>query len=230
MADLYYSNIELNTMKIYKLRLTLLNHLFYFTEMTNGSRTGNFIGDLALTYAFRPYLAPANKPIPFRDKPEYEEIKDWGYYCTMAMPERSQPTNVYTKNTLFNTDGFFDTKSLEDTAKSPFKNLVHVQGVEAQSTFLCYLVSKNDLDIPPTIRVGNGRETLVAVEEIETSEQGDLWLNAYTHKIVFDNLEEVADLMAEEQIHDREYVLENYILLKGFKKKHLPTIFNQTFN
>ena len=217
-------------MKIYKLRLSLLNHLFYFTEMTNGSRTGNFIGDLALTYAFRPFLSPAGKFIPFRNKPEYEEIKEWGFYCTMAIPERSQPTNVYTKNTLFNTDGFFDVKSLEETAKSPFKNLVHVQGIEAQSVFHCYLISKEELDIPPTVRVGNGRETLVNVEIVDSSDGDELWLNAYTQKIVFDNLEEVADLMVNEKIHDREYVLENYILLKGFKKKHLNSIFQHTFN
>ncbi|PWJ43867.1 type I-D CRISPR-associated protein Cas5/Csc1 [Sediminitomix flava] len=216
-------------MKIYALKLTLLNHLFYFTESTNGSRTGDFIGDLALTYAFRPWLAPTDEAIPFRAKPEYEEIADWGFYCTLAIPQKTKPTNVYARNTLFHADGMYDKPSFESAAKSPFKSFFHVQGIQATSEFHCFLIAKEEVKLPPTIRVGNGKETLVKVEEIDRDKQS-FWLNAFTHKKVFNNLEQVADLMIDKGIHDRQYVLENYILLKGFDQSYLEEVFEPLFS
>ena len=75
-------------MNIRAIKLTLLNHLFYYTEVSGGgtsaSITGAFIGDLALNYAFRRVLTNNESGYVFRKKPAYSEIKDFGFYCIVA--------------------------------------------------------------------------------------------------------------------------------------------------
>ena len=120
------------------LKLTLLNHLFYYTEITGGGAsttlTGGFIGDLALTYAFANALRPME--IQHRTQPNYGEIRDFGFYCTVARPlSRLMPTDIYTQNTLF-TDGYPDLDSIDKSGKSPYKNYRQTQGYAIGSEFV----------------------------------------------------------------------------------------------
>jgi len=236
-------------MEIKAIKIKLLNHLFYHTEISNGSITGGFLGDLALTYALNKALnSNANIYEYHRLKPAYDEIKDFGYYFSVGKPVRFEKqkenksgkyifsgkpirTGSYTRNTLFNTDGFYDIKSIEKSGKSPFKNLIHTQGIALRNEFSTLLISKEKIEIPPTLRIGNQKETLLQLKEIPFEKtDNDFWLNAYTLKVVFDNLKTAMDISVEENgTANYQYILENYALLKGFTKNQVSKIFENIF-
>jgi CRISPR type I-D-associated protein Csc1 len=217
------------------INLTLLNHLFYYTEVSGGSTsasvTGSFIGDLALTYAFNKCLNENEIMYDFRDKPEYSEIQDFGFYCTIAKPVNTSvdKTENYIRNTLFNSDGFIDVSSIEKSGKSPFKNYRQVQGIQLGTEFNALFLSKEKIKLPDTIRIGTGKETLVKVVELESNSFDDYWLNAFTLKTVFNNLDMAVKIMMEEKKVNFTYILENYNLIKQFSKDNVEEIFESVF-
>ena len=222
-------------MQIKTIKLTLLNHLFYYTEVSGGSTsasvTGSFIGDLALNYAFNKCLNENEIMYKFRNKPEYSEIRDFGFYCTIARPVKTNmnKTENYIRNTLFNSDGFFDASSIEKSGKSPFKNYRQAQGIQLGTEFSALFLSKEKVELPLTIRVGTTREALVKVEEANFSFSDDFWLNAYTLKTVFNNLDTAIQIMMSEQKVNFTYVLENYNIIKRFSKENVKEIFKSQF-
>lgn len=235
-------------MEIKAIKIKLLNHLFYHTEISNGSITGGFLGDLALTYALNKALNCKANVYEHRLKPAYHEIKDFGYYFSIGKPVKlaeqkgsksgkyiftGKPirTGSYTRNTLFNTDGFYDKDSITKSGKSPFKNLIHTQGIALRNEFSALLISKEKIEIPPTLRIGNQKETLLELKEIPFEKtDNDFWLNAYTLKVVFDNLKTAMDISVEENgTANYQYILENYALLKGFTKNQVSEIFKNGF-
>ena len=232
-------------MEIRAIKIKLLNHLFYHTEISNGSITGGFLGDLALTYALNKALNNKANIYGHRLKPDYKEIRNFGYYISVGKPVKlsgkknqkyvlsAKPirTGSYTRNTLFNTDGFYDIKSIEKSGKSPFKNLIHTQGVALRNEFSALLISKENIEIPETLRIGNQKETLLKLSEIPFDKtDNDFWLNAYTLKVVFDNLKTAMDISVEENgTANYQYILENYALLKGFSVEQVKSIFEPVF-
>ncbi len=235
-------------MEIKAIKIQLLNHLFYHTEISNGSISGGFIGDLALTYALRNAISATDCRYENRLKPEYKEISDFGFYFTVAKPVKmriddknkkaekfetlSKPkrTGSYTRNTLFNTDGFTDVASIEKSGKSPFKNLIHTQGVAMNTAFLALLLTKDKIELPPTLRVGNQKETLLKLEEIPLEKcENDFWLNAFTLKVVFNNLEIAMQTAMDNEMVNYQYILENYTLLKGFTTTQIEKIFKTIY-
>lgn len=223
-------------MKAKVLKLTLLNHLFYYTEVSGGSTsasvTGDFIGDLALTYAFEKALRSNPNYYRHLKKPKYEEIRDFGFYCTIARPmRRSKRTEAYIQNTLFNTDGFVDVKAIEKSGKSPFKNFRQVQGIQLGTHFQALFLSNEKIELPPVLRVGRALETLVAVEEVALNKKAEdeFWLNAFTLKTVFGNLHNATDILVKENKVNFSAVLENYNLIKQISFEDAQTIFKSAF-
>ena len=221
-------------MFIKPIRLTLLNHLFYYTEISGGTAsatiTGGFLGDLALCYAFRNVLHEHEDAYLYRDAPAYEEIQDFGFYCTIARPSgQVKRTESYIQNTLFNVDGFHDLKSIEKSGKSPFKNFRQVQGIAEGTSFEALLLAKDKLQLPPTIRVGRAKETLVKVEAL-TKAESDYWLNAFSLKVVYNNLQQATDVLMREQKVNFSYLLENYGIIKNFTATEVAEIFKPVFD
>lgn len=223
-------------MQIKRIKLTLLNHLFYYTEVSGGSTsasvTGSFIGDLALTYAFNRCLNENKSMYNFRLQPEYSEIKDFGFYCTVAKPIEKNvgKTENYIHNTLFNVDGFIDVDSINKSGKSPYKNFRQVQGVKLGTEFTALFISKGDIELPSTIRIGTGKETLVKVEEVDAMiSDNDYWLNAFTLKKVFFNLDIAIKVMMNEKKANFNYILENYNIIKQFSLENIKEIFSPNF-
>jgi CRISPR type I-D-associated protein Csc1 len=223
-------------MQVRAIKLTLLNHLFYYTEVSGGSTsasiTGSFIGDLALTYAFNRCLNENQTMYEFRNKPEYSDINSFGFYCTVAKPINTNvdKTENYIRNTLFNVDGFFDVDRINKSGKSPFKNFRQVQGVKLGTEFIALFLSKDNVDLPSTIRIGTGKETLVKIDEINSViGANDFWLNAYTLKVVFNNLDPAIKVMMDEKKANFTFVLENYNLIKRFSADNIKEIFKPFF-
>jgi len=223
-------------MQVRAIKLTLLNHLFYYTEVSGGSTsasvTGSFIGDLALNYAFNRCLNENQTMYDFRSKPEYSDINNFGFYCTVAKPINTNvgKTENYIRNTLFNVDGFIDVDRINKSGKSPFKNFRQVQGVRLGTEFIALFLSKDNVDLPSTIRIGTGKETLVKIDEIDSViGANDFWLNAYTLKVVFNNLESAITIMMDEKKANFTFVLENYNLIKRFTVDNIKEIFKPFF-
>ncbi|MFA5639476.1 MAG: type I-D CRISPR-associated protein Cas5/Csc1 [Bacteroidales bacterium] len=223
-------------MQVKIIKLTLLNHLFYYTEVSGGSTsasiTGSFIGDLALTYAFNRCLNENQTMYNFRLKPEYAEINNFGFYCTVAKPIKDNvgKTENYIRNTLFNVDGFIDVDRINKSGKSPFKNFRQVQGVKLGTEFMALFISKEDTELPPTIRIGTGKETLVKVEKIDSIiSDNDYWLNAFTLKEVFHNLDIAIKVMMDEKKANFTYILENHNIIKHFSLDNIKEVFNPIF-
>jgi CRISPR-associated protein Csc1 len=229
-------------MELKAIKITLLNHLFYHTEISNGSITGGFLGDLALSYALNKAINGNAEVYRHRLKPNYKEIADFGFYFSVGKPVQwrtnkfefaGKPTRTgsYTRNTLFNTDGYYDKDSITKSGKSPFKNLIHTQGVALKNEFISLLISEKPVELPPTLRVGNQKETLLKLEEIPVEQtDNDFWLNAYSLKVIFDNLQQAMDISIEENgSANYQYILENYALLKDFSGKQVKTIFKEVF-
>jgi len=233
-------------MELKAIKITLLNHLFYHTEISNGSITGGFLGDLALTYALNKAVNKDAEIYEHRLKPNYKEIADFDSYMTIGKPIKAKThktkgiyefagkptrTGSYKRNTLFNTDGYYDIKSIEKSGKSPFKNLIHTQGVALKNQFVSLLISEKPIELPPTLRVGNQKETLLKLDEVPVEKtDNDFWLNAYTLKVVFDNLKIAMNISIDENgSANYQYILENYALLKGFSEQQVKTIFKQVF-
>jgi CRISPR type I-D-associated protein Csc1 len=223
-------------MQVRAIKLTLLNHLFYYTEVSGGSTsasvTGSFIGDLALTYAFNRCLNENQTMYDFRNKPEYSDINSFGFYCTVAKPIKTNigKTENYIHNTLFNVDGFIDIDRINKSGRSPFKNFRQVQGLRLGTEFIALFISKEKIELPSTIRIGTGKETLVKIEEVDSNiAANDFWLNAYTLKVVFNNLELAIKIMMDEKKPNFTYVLENYNLVKLFSMDNVKEIFKPIF-
>lgn len=217
-------------------KLTLLNHLFYYTEVSGGSAsatiTGGFLGDLALTYSLAGALRTRTDACQLRLQPDYPEIKNFGFYCTVGRPiGRLNRSNTYINNTLF-TDGYPDMTSIEKSGKSPFKNFRQVQGLAIGNEFLAAVLSRENLRLPPVIRMGRQRETLIRVEslaKLPTGSEDDFWLNAFSLKTVFDNLDPAVQLMTSEHRIRLWKVIEQYFIIQNLKLDHVRAIFQNHF-
>lgn len=224
------------------LKLSLLNHLFYYTEVSGGATsaaiTGSFIGDLALNYAFYKVLHQTDNAYPFRRKPFYQEIKDFGFYCSVARPlalKKLKRTESYIRSTAFNSDGALalgkNLPNYYEAGKSPFKTFRQVQGIALGSAFVALFLSQEELTLPPVIRVGTTKETLVKVEEIDIATiDNDFWLNAFSLKTVFDNLETTVDILTRENKVNFSYILESYALIRQLTSENIQEIFKKHFS
>jgi CRISPR-associated protein Csc1 len=199
----------------------------YCRVTTGGAITSDFIGDIALTYAVNRVRKDKNFYEEFRRKPYYEELSGLDYYFSVGKPIRYDMTGIYIRNTLFNTDGFPDLDAIMSSGKNLFKNYFKVQGIRPEGEFSACLICKDSftLDLPFTIRLGTGRECLAIIDRDEKFD-GNLWLNAFTLKMVFINLQTAIQSLKSYYF---EYKLENYILMKNISIEQVSVIFDGIF-
>lgn len=172
----------------YKLKLTLLTPLFYWSKISPGATfTDDFIGDLALYYAVNRVLGIKNVTPSFHGKftPNYEEIKDLGFWISCARPINTSVTGFMSHKTEFKAEVVNTTPKLEEASgKSPYKGWFRQQGIEALSEFevIIYCDKKN---IPNAIRVGTHLNTLVSIEVQPFVENNDVLLNLYSWQKIY---------------------------------------------
>ncbi len=218
-------------MKIQPLKVKLLSPMFNYCRVTTGGAiTSDFIGDIALTYAVNRVRKDRNFYEEFRRKPYYKELRGLDYYFSVGKPVRYEMTGIYTRNTLFNTDGFPDMEIIGKdglAAKNLFKNYFKVQGIRPEGEFSTCLICKDSftLDLPFTIRLGTGRECLAIIDRDDTFDK-NLWLNAFTLKTVFENLQATIQSLKS---YFFEYKLENYVLMKNISTEQVRAIFGDIF-
>lgn len=200
-------------------KITLLSPLFYYTKTESGvASTTPFIGDLALTYATN-FALSQDSEITYqtKPKPDYEEIKELGFLWTIARPLKVKRTPVYVKYTSPIADGMVRKDLIELMGKALFKNYFHVQGIEVGSTFQASFIGELDLPEKFTLRIGNGRDCLISLEETDKPEK-DIWINYYTITKIFNRTFELKEGFTI------ELVLAQYILVKGLNNEDLKKL------
>jgi CRISPR-associated protein Csc1 len=228
---------------MYQISIKLLSPLFNYHTVTNGgTSTSHFIGDIALNYALNRVLKQKNfyAELGIKKKPDYSELRQLDYFFSVGKPININLTGNYTRNTLFNVDGGPDYDVLGPNARFPtgktlFKNYFKVQGIKAESTFSCYLFTRDDfkIEFPITVRVGTGRETLSLLELIDDTKNTDneIWLNAFFIKTVFGELVFRNFLKKIINYHlDFDYELENYSLIKKLNVEQVKFLFKEYFD
>lgn len=200
-------------------KITLLSPLFYYTKTESGvASTTPFIGDLALLYATN-FALSQNSSITYQTKsrPDYQEIKNLKFLWTIARPLEVKRTPIYARYTSPISDGMVKKDLIELMGKALFKNYFHVQGIEAGSTFQVSLMGELDLPKKFTLRIGNGRDCLIFLEEMDKPKR-DIWINYYTITKIFDRNLELKEGFTI------ELVLTQYIIVKGLNEDHLKEL------
>ncbi len=219
-------------MKILPLKIKLLSPMFNYCKVTTGGAiTSDFIGDIALTYAVNRVRKDKNFHEEYRRKPCYGELRGLDYYFSVGRPLCYEMTGLYTRNTLFNVDGFPDMSIIGKeglAAKNLFKNYFKVQGIRPEGEFSACLICRDNfnLELPFSVRLGTGRECLV-IMDLDEGFDDKIWLNAFTLKTVFGNFETAIKLL---ESYFFEYKLENYILMKNVSYDQVSKIFKNIFN
>jgi len=153
--------------KFYKLKFTLLTPFFYWSKISPGAVfTDEFIGDLALYYAINRIQNIKDVSTSFFGKfnPNYDEIKDFGFWISCARPVDIQRSELYAHKTEFKAEVINHTPKLDEKAgKSPYKGYFKQQGINPLSTFEAIIYCEKEL-IPPTIRTGTHLHTLVQID------------------------------------------------------------------
>ncbi len=203
-------------------KITLLSPLFYYNKTEGGvATTEPFIGDISLDYALNFVLAKNPKyTYQIKNKPNYEEIKEFGYIWSVGRPIEYERTLIFTRKTSEIADYMVRTDVIEEMGKSLFKNYFHIQGIKEGSIFEASLILFDDISLSErfTLRVGIGRECLLLFEEIDKPTK-DIWINLYTVKKIFNK-----DLnLRENQLI--KFMLTHYIIGTGFTPKDLENIF-----
>ncbi|RLI75966.1 type I-D CRISPR-associated protein Cas5/Csc1 [Archaeoglobales archaeon] len=200
-------------------KITLLSPLFYYTKAESGvASTTPFIGDLALIYATN-FALSQNNDITYqtKSKPDYEEIKNLGFLWTIARPLKVKRTQVYARYTSPISDGMVRKDLIELMGKALFKNYFHVQGIEVGSMFQASFIGELNLPNKFTLRIGNGRDCLILLEEINEPEK-DVWVNYYTITKIFNKTFKLKEGFTIEP------VLAQYIIVKGLNREDLKKL------
>lgn len=219
-------------MKILNLSLELASPFFYYTQSSvRGAITGAFVGDLALSYALNEALGGPNLSRPFSNQPHYEDLAQLPYAFSVARPAGEvNLTSIYTRNTLF-LDGGPRQDVLEMAGKHLFKNLWRVRGIRPGTMFSCLFICKDDFSLPAfcTVRVGTGCEALLILrhQSQEANADQEIWLNLYSLTHVYRNVDKLNSFGGSG--YHLDYVVQQYILVKGLFGRHLPALFSSIF-
>ncbi len=166
---------------------TLLSPLSYRTRADSGaggaSVTGAFLGDIALSYAIHHsrYGSEDLWDGRGRTEPRYkEDYEAMRHRCSVGMPVGPvELMPIEYQATSFVSEGYPQVKALKDSAQSSMKNWMQRQSIAPRNKFEFIVASKgSNLPTEFTIRMGNGRETLVKLREIRKPES--CTLNAFT--------------------------------------------------
>ena len=216
-----------NMLRHYK--ITLLSPLFCYNKTEGGvASTEPFIGDIALDYALNFVLAKKREyTYQIKDKPNYEEIKEFGFVWTIGRPIYYEKTPIFINTSSFICDGVYGFRTyvrLKGPQKGNqplYKDYRLVQGIKEGSVFEASLLTFEDIKLPKTftLRIGVGRECLLLFEEKKEKPE-EIWLNLYTIKKIFGK-----DVKLRESQMLR-FVLSHYIIGTGFKVEDLEKIFS----
>ncbi len=163
---------------------------YFYTAALGGMRSSNFIGDIALKYAFMRQLGIFELPEMTKSKPTYEELNNFEFWLTPAISPMMAfghgNETAFMKSMIRNTMQGIDYNGSNvdpsfKTGQMMYKNFFFTQPIRPGNTFYSYLLlgdSCNNLKIPEAIRVGNNKTGILKIEK--TDKNFRAVINLYT--------------------------------------------------
>jgi len=216
-----------------KYEVELLSPLFYNSSLDSGAAGANvtfdWIGDIAIDYAIN--FSLSNKKIVFKynsHKPDYNKIKDFDFISSIAYSMNNvKKTRVYDFATSFISDGYIDSKVMEKSNRSPFRNWIKRQGLEPGNKFYFYVLSKGNKKLPEvfTIRLGNMKICIGVCRRIDQNNNKNksdtLWINLFTTNLLSNKLN--IDDIGMDNI---TYVSDRYVIKKNVDSETWRKLFD----
>ncbi|KJE50062.1 hypothetical protein SE19_03110 [Acidiplasma aeolicum] len=157
--------------------MTVISPIQYFyIAAAGGMRTSNFIGDIALKYAFLRQMGLFKFPELNKTRPTYRELLEFPFWLTTAISEKmaleSGNETVFMKNMIRNTmqGADYNGSNVDPTFKTGslmYKNFFFVQPIKPGNVFYSYLLYDSEyfknLKIPEVVRVGNNRTGMLKI-------------------------------------------------------------------
>ncbi len=166
-------------MQCIPIKMTVISPIqYFFTAANSGMRTSDFIGDIALKYAFLRQLGLFKFPELNKIKPTYKELNDFPFWLTVGISPKmafgSGNETVFMKNMIRNTmqGADYNGSNVDPTFKTGglmYKNFFFVQPIKPENVFYSYLVydqnKYEDFDLPSVVRIGNNRTGMLKIEK-----------------------------------------------------------------
>lgn len=167
---------------------TCLSPLQYHSvQAARGTKTASFIGDLALTYALLQRTGKIDETRLQREKADYTELKGSPYLSTVFFPVDVNYLPPLTRNTLLGIDTIGTNEeptAATGSGSSMYSNFFFTQAIAPGSIFRGYIFTEQDIELPPTIRVGNQLQCLLQLKTMPQEDIGPGWANLYTLQYV----------------------------------------------
>ncbi|MFW5928717.1 MAG: type I-D CRISPR-associated protein Cas5/Csc1 [Thermoplasmatota archaeon] len=176
-------------MQLIPIKATLLSPLQYHTvAITRGTKTGGFLGDLAMSYAICQRTGEMDYTRTDNDKPNYKELKESPYLATVFKPATSvKYLDSMVRNTMMSGDTLgvaegpeIKEKHKKESGQSMYSRLYTVKPLAPDNSFLGYIFKQEDKQIPETIRMGNQSQGLIKLQRVDKDDIGLVWSNLYT--------------------------------------------------
>ena len=206
---------------------------YYYIASSGGMRSSSFIGDIALKYATLKQMGELDYPSPTKFKPTYEELNNFDFWYTVAVNEKTAMSEgngtIFMKNLTRNTMHGID---YNGTNKYPnaregstmYKNFYFQQPILPGNIFYTYLITKVKMEIPPALRVGNGKTGLLKLVKITHSDKVKAVLNRYS----IENI--MGKKVSSEGLNYTEHMLLQYFLIGMFTKEQLGELYGKWIN
>jgi CRISPR-associated protein Csc1 len=164
-------------MECIPIKMTVISPIqYFFTAAAGGMRTSNFIGDIALKYAFLRQMGLFKFPDLNKTKPTYTELRDFPFWLTTGIPTKmalgSGDETEFMKNMIRNTmqGADYNGSNVDPTFKTGslmYKNFFFVQPIKPGNIFYSFLIFDSEyyknFDLPEVIRVGNNRTGMLKI-------------------------------------------------------------------
>ncbi len=205
---------------------------YYYVAAAGGMRTSSFIGDIALKYATLRQLGYLDYPEPTKFQPTYDDLNRFDFWFTVAISEKlafgeGSPT-LYMKNMIRNTMHGIDYNGSNKypnarEGSTMYKNFYFQQPIRPGNFFYCYLISKSKIDLPMTIRVGNGKTGILNLTKQLTGKFNGI-LNLYTLQNI------LKTKLGDIEYTFTEHLILQYYLIGMFSKEKIGEIYNEWDN
>ncbi|MCL4345204.1 MAG: hypothetical protein M1496_02430 [Candidatus Thermoplasmatota archaeon] len=209
--------------------MTILSPLYYRSRIESGAAgatvTSPWIGDIAMMYAINNSLGLKQLKFGYNThKPNYSEIMDIGFKLSILEPSSQLKfTKVFDIATSFISEGYPQGKAIADSARAPMRNWLKRQGLEPGNKFIfSSFLDDEENEFPKkfTVRIGNTKECLGEIREIENNHFKEVTMNLYTLSLMLGTeklKKSLANLMKSNSRIQIEQVSPQYVLARGFK-------------
>lgn len=206
-----------------KIRFTVLSPLnYYYIQAGRGLRPSPFIGDIALKYSLLHGMGLHNFNIPGKTQPTYEELAEYRFWFTVAMPPYystgngdSEPSLMHAiyRNTMQGID-YNGTNAHPNirTGSIMYKNFFFQQHIKPGNQFYAFFLSEDEIKLPEALRVGTGKVGSVRVDEIEHPFDMQGYVNLYTIQNILGK-KEFGEKFLDRDFQFREHVSLPYYIL-----------------